>query len=237
MKRLLICLLMVFWATSSPAQGKNAMDYFNLGLKHSGTRKKIKYFTKALELDPSLAAAHEKRGLLYYYQEDYNNVIQDYIDYIRFVPDDVEAYRMLGIGYLKSGRYEPAIHTFNRAVEIEPEMASAYANRAEAYRLMGKDEEAIRDATKAAQLASDPITKADAYKTRGKVYRKLGYVKLAVADSRAAMRIDPRVPRFWGRRYAFKYASPEELSRAGLLALIVIACILVFKFRLKPPEK
>jgi tetratricopeptide (TPR) repeat protein len=213
------------------------MDYFNLGLEHSRTRKKINYFTKALKLDPGLADAHEKRGLLYYYQGEYDKVIQDYRDYIRFVPDDTEAYRMLGIGYLKSGRYEQAIHTFTRAIEMEPEMASAYASRAEAYRLMGKDGEAIRDATKAAQLANDPITKADAYKTRGKVYRKLGYVKLAMADSRAAMGIDPRIPRFWGRRYAFKYASPEELSRAGLLALIVIAFILIFKLRLKPPEK
>jgi hypothetical protein len=51
------------------------------------------------------------------------------------------------------------------------------------------------------------------------------------------MTIDPRIPRFWGRRYFFRYASPEELSKAGLIALIAIALILVFKLTIKPPKK
>ena len=237
MKTVAIYLSIFLWLLTAPAYGDNAMEYFNLGVKNSVTHKKIEYFTKALELNPGLTAAYEKRGLLHYFQGNYDKVIQDYETYLDLAPAKADAYRMLGLGYLKIGKYESAIYNFTQAIKIDPKLTSAYAYRAEAYRLSGNDEEAIRDATKATKLRGDPRAQADAYKTRVKIYRRLGNVELAVADSRAAMRIDPRIPRFWGRRYFYKYASPEELSKAGLIALIAIALILIFKLTIKPPKK
>jgi tetratricopeptide (TPR) repeat protein len=237
MKTVAIYLCTFLCLLSAPAYGDKAMEYFNLGVKESVTHKKIEYFTKALELNPALAAAYEKRGLLHYYQGNYDKVISDYQTYLDLAPAKAEAYRMLGMGYLKSGKYESAIYHFTQAIKMDPKLTSAYAYRAEAYRLSGNDEKSIEDATKATKLRGDPRAQADAYKTRAKIYRRLGKVELAVADSRAAMRIDPRIPRFWGRRYFFRYASPEELSKAGLIALIAIALILVFKLTIKPPEK
>lgn len=237
MKRMAICLSIFLWLLAAPAHGDKAMEYFDLGVKSSVTRKKIQYFTKALELNPGLAAAYEKRGLLHYYQGNYDQVISDYHAYLDLVPANAEGYQMLGLGYLKSDMYEPAIHHFTQAIKIDPKLTSAYAYRAEAYRLSGNDEKSISDATKATKLRGDPRAQADAYKTRAKIYRRLGSVELAVADSRAAMSIDPRIPRFWGRKYFFRYASPEELSKAGLIALIAIALILVFKLTIKPPKK
>jgi tetratricopeptide (TPR) repeat protein len=237
MKTMAIYLFMFLWLLAAPTYGDNAMEYFNLGVKSSVTHKKIEYFTKALELNPALAAAYEKRGLLHYYQGNYDKVISDYHTYLDLAPAKAEDYRMLGMGYMKSGKYESAIYHFTQAMKIDPKLTSAYAYRAEAYRLSGDDEKSIKDATEATKLRGDPRAKADAYKTRAKIYRRLGNVELAVADSRAAMRIDPRIPRFWGRRYFYRYASPEELSKAGLIALIAIALILVFKLTIKPPEK
>ena len=237
MKTVALYLFIFLWLLAAPAYGEKAMEHFDLGVKSSVTRKKIQYFTKALELNPGLAAAYEKRGLLQYYQGNYDQVISDHHVYLDLVPDKAEAYQMLGLGYLKSDMYEPAIHHFTQAIKIDPKHTSAYAYRAEAYRLSGNDEKSISDATKATKLRGDPRAQADAYKTRAKIYRRLGSVELAVADSRAAMSIDPRIPRFWGRKYFFRYASPEELSKAGLIALIAIALILVFKLTLKPPKK
>jgi tetratricopeptide (TPR) repeat protein len=237
MKRKVSIVLILACLVATPVYAGDARHYFNLGLESSMTRKKIKYYTKALELDPKFAAAYEKRGLLYYYQREYKKVIQDYHAYLDLAPAKAEAYRMLGIGYLKSGLYEPAIDSFSQALELEPDLIGAYAFRAEAYRLSGRDKEAIRDSTKAVNLRGDPRARADAFKTRAKIYRKNGHIELAVADSRAAISIDPRIPRFWGRRYFYSYASPEELSKAGLFALIGIAFIFIFKLRLKPPKK
>jgi tetratricopeptide (TPR) repeat protein len=232
MKTVAIYLFIFLCLLAAPAYGDNAMEYFNLGVKGSATHKKIEYYTKALELNPALAAAYEKRGLLYYYQGNYDKVIQDYETYLDLVPAKADAYRMLGLGYLKNHMYERAIYNFTQAIKIDPQLTDGYAYRAEAYRLSGNDEKAIRDATKATKLRGDLRAQADA-----KIYRRLGSVELAVADSKAAMRIDPRVPRFWGRRYFYRYASPEELSKAGLFALIAIALIVVFKLTIKPPEK
>ena len=237
MKTMAIYLFIFVWSLATPAYGDNAMEYFNLGVKNSVTHKKIKYFTKALELNPDWAAAYERRGLLHYYQGNYDKVISDYHTYLDLAPPKAEAYRMLGMGYMKRGKYEPAIYHFTQAIKIDPKLTSAYAYRAEAYRLSGNDEKSINDATTATKLRGDPRARADAHKTRAKIHRRLGNVELAVADSRAAMRIDPRIPRFWGRRYFYRYASPEELSKAGLIALIAIALILVFKLTIKPPKK
>ncbi len=54
-----LCFLTLLMLTTLPVYGENAMDYFNLCLKSAITPTKIKYFSKALELDPMLAKAFE----------------------------------------------------------------------------------------------------------------------------------------------------------------------------------
>jgi tetratricopeptide (TPR) repeat protein len=222
-------------ASEIPTHIDNAMDYFDYGLKSSMTSEKIEYFTKALELDPELAAAYERRGMLYYFQEKYDKVIQDFNSYIELAPAKGEAYRMLGMGYLKSGMYRPAINNFTRAIEIKPEHVHAHAYRAEAYRLNGKYDEAIIDATRAIKLRGDLRAISDAYRTRAKVYQKIGRNELVNADIDAAWQVDPRVPIWW--RELVMYASPEYMRRVAPIVVIVIAFVLIFGIRLKPPEK
>ena len=227
---------MIFLMLSAfPAHSENAMDYFNLGLDSTLTPTKIKYFSKALELDPSLAEAYEKRGMLYFFQEKFDKVIQDFQAYIRLAPQRAEGHRMLGMGYLKSGYYEQAIDKFSRAIEIEPELTSAYANRAEAYRLDGKYEEAIRDATVAIKRILDGRTKSDAYRTRAKIFWEIGPNDLANADFGAAWDIDPRIPLWW--RYFLKSLNPEEMRNVAPFLIIGICIVLIFGLKLKPPKK
>jgi tetratricopeptide (TPR) repeat protein len=235
MKRLLLLLVPLTLLVAGPAHSEDAMKYFNLGIKSSVTRKKIEYHTKALELDPNLVEAYEKRGLLHYFQENYEKVIQDYLTYLELAPAKAEAYRMVGMGYLKMASYEPALNYFTRAVELEPQQVEAYANRAETYRLMGLEEEAMNDATRAIELRGDPRSRADAYRTRFKIYWKRGHDKLARADYRKSVELDPRIT-MW--RYPNKkYPSPEEVGRVGLLGIIGIAFVLIFGAKLRPPEK
>jgi hypothetical protein len=59
MQKKVVCFLIVLILSALPVHGENAMDYFNLGLKSTVTRIKIKYFSKALELDPMLAEAYK----------------------------------------------------------------------------------------------------------------------------------------------------------------------------------
>lgn len=83
MQKKIICGVIFLVLSAVPVHGENAMDYFNLGVKSTVTRTKIKYFTRALELDPNLAEAYQQRGMLYFFQEKYDHVIEDFQAYIR----------------------------------------------------------------------------------------------------------------------------------------------------------
>ena len=100
MSRITVYLATLLLLHALPVQADEAMDYFDRAQKSSVTRKKIELFTKALKLNPKLAAAYEQRGLLYYFQGKYDKVIQDYHTYLDLAPEKAEAYRMLGLGYL-----------------------------------------------------------------------------------------------------------------------------------------
>ena len=232
MQRKIICFLTVLMLSALPAYGMDAVEYFNLGLEGGLTYKKIEYFTKALELNPRLAVAYEKRGLLYYFLEKYDNVIHDFQTYVELAPAKAEAYRMLGMGYLKSGIYRQAIYNFTRAIEIDPNLATTYSNRAEAYRLTGNYQKAISDSNRAIELWGDPVALADAYGTRSKVYWEIGRDKEAYADHRKSVNLDPRIPRSWG-----KYPPIESMRGMSLIVLIGIAFILIFGLKFKPPDK
>jgi tetratricopeptide (TPR) repeat protein len=234
MTRLSICLLTLLWLAANLAHAENAGEYFKLALRSSTANKKIEYLSKALELDPNLASAYEKRGMLYYFQEKYVQVIEDFEKYTRLVPDDAEGYRMLGMGYLYNGSYDSAIATFTHALTVDPSLNSALCYRAEAYRRSGNNEEALRDSTEVIRLGKDARIVADAYITRAKVFGKIGQKEQAVADIRASLQIDPRT---WFYRYVSGYASLEEIRGAGLIAILVLAFVLIFKLRMKGPNR
>ena len=235
MQRKVICYLIFLMLSAISVYGENATDYFNLGLKSTSTRTKIKYFSKALELAPNLTEAYEKRGILYFFQGKFDNVIQDFQTYIKLSPPKAEAYRMLGMGYLKSGDYQSAIKNFTRAIEIDSKNARAYANRAEAHFLSGNYDLTVLDSTRAIELGGDPRGIADAYRTRAKAFRKTNRNELSAEDIRSSWKIDPRYAYYYKALYG--YASPEGMRKTGLIAVIGIAFLLLFKFKLKPPEK
>ena len=235
MQKKIICYLIFLMLSALSVYGENATDYFNRGLKSTFTRTKIKYFSKALELAPNLTEAYEKRGVLYFFQGKYDNVIQDFQTYIELSPPKAEAYRMLGMGYLKSGDYPSAIYNFTRAIEIDSKQANAYSNRAEAHFLSGNYDQTILDSTKAIGLDGNPRDIADAYRTRAKAFRKTGRNELSAADIRSSWQIDPRYAYYY--RALYGYANPQSMRKAGLIGVIGIAFLLLFKFKLKPPEK
>jgi len=241
MRKLYICILVLFalmsWQKHTPevyAFDGDAMEYFNLGLKSTMANEKINYFTTALDLNPRLAPAYEKRGLHYYFQEKYEKVIEDFTNYIRLVPDKADAYRMLGMAYLKIGTHEEAIVNFDKAINLGPDMGAAYSYRAEAFRKNGQLSEALDDAQKAIALGSDLQILSDVYRTRGKVYQELGQDMSANANFKKAAEIDPRYIFY---RYISGYADPEDVSKAGLFGMIGIAFVFIFGFKLKPPRR
>jgi tetratricopeptide (TPR) repeat protein len=235
MQKKIICYLLLLMMSAGSVYAENATDYFMRGLKSTSTRTKIKYFSKALELAPNLTEAYEKRGMLYFFQGKFDNVIEDFQTFIYLSPPTAEAYRMLGMGYLRKGDYPSAIKNFTRAIGINSKMASAYANRAEAYFLSGNYDLTVLDSTNAIEIGGNPRDIADAYRTRAKAYRKTDRNELSAEDIRSSWKVDPRYSYYYKALYG--YASPQGMRKAGLIGVIGIAFLLLFKFKLKPPEK
>jgi tetratricopeptide (TPR) repeat protein len=241
MKKLYIFILILLMTASWPKNDKevyafdiNATQYFNLGLESSMVYKKIDYFSKALELNPRLAPAYEKRGLHYYFQEKYDKVIEDFTHYIQLVPNKADAYRMLGMAYLKIDNYEKAIANFDKAINLAPEMSAAFGYRAEALRRNYQMNEAIEDADRAIAMESDLQILSDIYRTRAKAYQELGEEISANADFKKAEDIDPRYVLY---RYLAGSVNLKDMRKIGLLYMIGMAFVFIFGLKLKPPRK
>jgi len=234
---IMILLVTIAWSTHAPkvyALEGTALKYFDLGLQTSIAYKKTNYFTMAIELNPRLAPAYAERGLNYYFQEKYNEVIEDFTNYIRLVPNKADAYRILGMAYLKIHNYEKAIVNFDKALDLDPKIKGVFAYRAEALRMMGQLKEAIDDSTRAIAKETDLRVLSDVYRSRAKVYLELGQEKLANADLKKAEDIDPRYIFY---RYISGYADLEDMRKAGLFGMIGMAFVFIFGLKLKPPKK
>ena len=94
-----------------------------------------------------------------------------------------------GITLRKSGKYQHAIESYNKAIELNPQYADAYNNRGFAYEQLGNHQEAIKDYSKAIEL--DPQF-AMAYNNRGNVYDDLGDYHHAISDYNKAIELDPQ---------------------------------------------
>ncbi len=234
MKRLLVATVIFLMLIASPAWGENASYFYNRGLESSLAYKRVEYFTKALELNPYLVDAYEKRAIHFYYQWKYDKAIQDYTRVIDLMPQAREAYKMRGLCYLKKGNLEGSIADLSRAIELDPQLAKAYGYRAEAYRLKGMTEEALRDSTKAIDLRGDPRTIASAYKTRAKVHQQLGHVEQSDADFDKSFELDPRYALV---RYLASGTSLESVQRMGLMGIIALVFVGVFHLSMRAPKK
>jgi len=234
MKIKVLGIFICFWLSAAVAWGNNALDYYNLGLKSSITSRRIDYFNKALQLNPNLAEAYEKRAIHYYFQRRYERAIEDYTRVIALWPNRLDAYRIRGMSFLRNGEFDEAINDFNRALELDPKLVSAYSYRAEAYRLKGMTEDAIRDASTAIGLRGDLRVIASAYSTRGKTYQQLGRNGLAEADFKKSYELDPR---FAILRYFYGTFRLEDVRRMGLVGIIGLLFVGIFRLGMPVPQK
>jgi tetratricopeptide (TPR) repeat protein len=153
---------------------------------------------------------------------------------------------MIGLAQLKLGNLAEAIIKLSRAIEMDPLLASAYLNRAEAYYLNGFTEQAIEDSTKAIQLGKAQSTIGKAYTIRSRAYRQLGQEGLADEDFNKAYLLDPE---YYGYRYftitnhlaSFvsdsNYIPSKDISWLGLIGIVVLLFVLIFKLALPTPRK
>jgi tetratricopeptide (TPR) repeat protein len=110
--------------------------------------------TKAIELDPKLAAAWVNRGGTYFDMGRYDKAVGDFTNAIKLSPRGAGHWRSRGLAYLRWQRYDKAVADFSRAIDLEPKNALYRINRGQAYTQLRRYDKALADFDKA--VALDP---------------------------------------------------------------------------------
>lgn len=131
--------------------------------------KAVKYYGKAIALNPHYAAAYVNRGSARFdlkkSKKAAEEAIEDCNQAIKLSPKLAKAYSNRGSNNCFLGNYEKAIDDANQAIELDPKFARAYKMRSEAKYALGCFEEAIKDLERAKEL--DPNL-AEVHKSRDK---------------------------------------------------------------------
>ena len=102
-------------------------------------------------------------------------------------PANPRAWSNLGEGYVNASRYDEAIRSCEKAIDLDSKLSPAYYNLGLAFAGIGRPAEAIRDYDKSIALTPDF---AAAYNGRGVAYAQTGHPEEAIRDYDAALQLN-----------------------------------------------
>jgi tetratricopeptide (TPR) repeat protein len=110
---------------------------------------------------------------------------------------DAAAWGRRGTDLLKAGRYEEALASFAKALEIDPSFGAAWYNRASAFSSLGCHEEALTCYTQALEV--DPHL-FDAWERKALALASLGRYDEAIACFTKALELTPQSTACWNNK-------------------------------------
>ena len=196
--------------TAAPAAKLSADDYYNLGNEAKDTDDKIKYYTKAIELNPYNAQFYYYRGLAYNKKNLFPLAIEDFNKAISYQPNYPSAFSSRGFSHYEMGQQDAAIADYTKSIELDPSYAVTFFKRGVSYQKKGDNTKALEDYTEAIRLRPGYVS---ALNNRGNVYIRKGEYEKAQADLNEAIRLDPKYVYGYKSR-AFLYDRMGDKARA-----------------------
>lgn len=130
-----------------------------------------KEYLKAIELDPSFAAAYINLGILAKKREHYADAEKYITKAIKINPNFAEAYNRRASIYMSRQQYEDAIKDIEKAIDLSPENADYVYNKGGIYFLQNRYHPALTEFKKALSLGDTRayFFIAEIYKERGEM--------------------------------------------------------------------
>ncbi len=170
-------------------------------------------FEKGLEYYPESPDLHDHLGLALASKGRFDEAMAEFNKALEIDPNYADAHRNLGRALAMSGRPDQAVPHFERALEINPEFAEAQSELGRLLAVGGQFDQAIPHLQKA--LAINPDLVEAHYYLGASLYFSSGRTQEALAQWRAALRVDPNfVPAMNDAAHALA-ASPNASDRNG----------------------
>lgn len=130
-----------------PLEPETAYGWFMRGCAcdndEERTEEAIAAYEQAIELDPSLAAAHTNLGNIYYQRRERDKALHYYQTACALDPDQAEARYNLANFCEEDGEFDMAIAEYRRALASSPNFADAHFNLALTLERVGSKVQAI----------------------------------------------------------------------------------------------
>jgi tetratricopeptide (TPR) repeat protein len=159
-----------------------------VALQTRKTHESVDLITRALQLNPDVAAAHINLASALIALTDYAKALPSLDKAIALKPDFAEAYtnRAAALNALK--RHENALADCNKAIALKPNYAEAQNNRADALNALKRHQDALESCDKAIALKENF---PEAHNNRGNALNALGRHDDAIASYNKAIALRP----------------------------------------------
>lgn len=98
-------------------------DKGNAALAANNIQEAVKFYTEAINLDPSNAVLYSNRSAAYAKGEQYDLALADATKAVELKPDWSKAYSRKGAALAYLGNYDEAIATYEKGLEVDPNNA------------------------------------------------------------------------------------------------------------------
>jgi tetratricopeptide (TPR) repeat protein len=187
-----------------------ARIYLERGNAAKDDQQRIRFYSKALEIDPHYATAYNNRGSVHYDRNEFGLALNDYNKAIALRPDYATALNNRGMIYLIKKDYERALNDFDKAIESQPDYVYPYNNRGMVHYRKNDDNQAIIDFSKAIKVKP---TYYYSYNNRGNVYYRQKNYKAAINDYTQAISLKPDFSFAYCNR-GYVYFAQEDYKKA-----------------------
>jgi len=105
----------------------------------------LAFYDKAIKIDPEIVEAYYQKGIVYAFQEKYDEALKMNRKALDIDPKHINSQFNIAVIYHKQGKLDRAIAEYDLTLEIDKNYQDAYYNRGQIYASMGNTPQAYND--------------------------------------------------------------------------------------------